>query len=109
MADLNYPVERDLEGNPEEGSRKEYKRDARLFYMLPREDGEQADNRLFFLSFNPNQFEYFKTWPDMNTYYLKFNVHYVQVPDDTGNTRRVMVACERKMNWHTAHKITCAE
>jgi len=109
MAELDYPTEREFEDDPEEGTRKEFKKDARLFSMLPAKDGESADNRLFFLSFSPNRFEYFKNWPDMNTYYIKLNVHFVQVPDESGNTRKKMVICERKINWHALNKISCVD
>lgn len=100
MSELDYPHELELEGQNEEGSRKEFKRDPFLFKMLPSEDKKAAENKLFFLAFNLNQFEFFKHWPEMVNYYAKLFVHWIEVADENGSFRRVMVACEPKMNEH---------
>jgi len=98
LADLDYPHELEMEKPAEEGTKREFKRDPRQFRMLPTEDKKTGENKLLFLAFSQNRFEIFKHWPDMNNYYVKLAVHWVEVADENGTARRVMVACEPKMN-----------
>lgn len=107
MSDLLFPHEREFEATNTEGTRKTFERDPNLFMMLPSEDKKVADNKLFFLAFNPNRFPLFAGWPDMNNYYQKFFVHFIEVMDEeSGNVRRKMVLCGRSMNKYAKEKLS---
>lgn len=109
MAELDFPHEKDLEKDEEGTKKRDFKRDPNLFTMLPVEDEKTYDNKLFFLAFNPNRFDLFRKWPDTMNYYLKFFVHYVEVPNEQGEFRRATVICERAMNKYVRDVLNSAE
>lgn len=103
--ELDYPADREMQVREETG-RSKYTVDARLFRPLPTKDKEKFDNKLFFLPFTFNTFEWFKNWPALRNYYLTLFVHQINEVNDSGTPQRKFVICEPSMNKYATEKLS---
>jgi hypothetical protein len=101
----DYPIEREMQQREEAGKSK-FENDTRLFRPRPFKDKEKFDNKLFFLLFQFNQFEWFKNWPGLRNYYLKLYVHRYNEVNDAGQAQQRMAICEPQMNKYATEQLS---
>jgi hypothetical protein len=92
---MGMPLEEDIKDLDKQG--KGFTPNFGFYSMMPKEDGQIADNRLYFAMFRPHKFTHFdKSFPeDLWTFYLPVMIHYIF---DPVNGRTIPVFCSDGIN-----------